>query len=185
MREPDEHDRCACTTGKRPTAVTAASLRAPQYPVDIASTPPSLHRADRNLVEAVRPPDMPVLTSEQRGVFVRVADRLIPGGCGMPAAHSVDIGGRLLDRVLSAAPDLESDLVRGLDSDGHDLDHLAAKTGIVRSVDVRGGRCLLPRRIRARGDRVPGQLAKPVSPFSFPEYVAEGLLPLAAEELMT
>jgi choline dehydrogenase-like flavoprotein len=163
-----------------------ASLRAPQYPVGVAVAMHPTEPADRHAVEEKEQADMPVLTTEQRIAFAHVADRLIPGDHGMPAAGSVDVGGRLLDRVLSARPDLVPGLVRGLEWDNDNLDRLAAEdpaaNGALTFAVV--GAYYLDESVRA-AIGYPGQLAKPVSPFSFPEYVAEGLLPLAAEELMT
>ncbi|HEX2045645.1 MAG TPA: hypothetical protein VHF23_08470, partial [Gaiellaceae bacterium] len=49
-----------------------------------------------------------------RETFAALADVLIPGGAGLPAASDVDVGGRWLDRALGARPDLEATLERVL-----------------------------------------------------------------------
>ena len=48
--------------------------------------------------------------STLRGLFVAVAEVVLPGNERQPSAADVDIGGPPLDRLLSSRPDLESQL---------------------------------------------------------------------------
>jgi hypothetical protein len=47
---------------------------------------------------------------EERTLFGRLADELIPAGDEMPAASAAGVTGQWLDAVLAARPDLESGL---------------------------------------------------------------------------
>jgi hypothetical protein len=55
------------------------------------------------------------LSPDDRGMFARLADVLIPTGSGMPSASQADVASRWLDRVLAARPDLEQPLRRALE----------------------------------------------------------------------
>lgn len=109
-----------------------------------------------------------------------VADALIPAAHGMPSAASV-VDERRVAFVLDARPDLEDPLrralrpelgsaidarLRALETDSEALGalQLVIVAAYYTDVDVR-------RRIG-----YPGQVARPVDPLAFPEYVAEGLI---------
>jgi hypothetical protein len=73
---------------------------------------------------------VPSLTPELRKQFAAIADLLIPAYKDFPKASDLGIETTLLDRVLTARPDLIEPLVRGLKSVlGHDpkasVEHLA------------------------------------------------------------
>jgi hypothetical protein len=114
-----------------------------------------------------------------------MADTLIPAAHGMPSAASV-IDERRLAFLLDARPDLEAPLrsalrpelapttagrLRALEADPEALAalQLAIVAAYYADADVR-------RRIG-----YPGQIARPVDPLAFPEYVAEGLLDAVVE----
>jgi hypothetical protein len=112
----------------------------------------------------------------------KVADDLIPAAEGMPAASSVDVGGKQLDLVLRTLPDLVPHLVRALswseapDSGIEWVRRLQAEDGkayVALTVAIVGGYYTHPEVRRLLG--YPGQLGKPVFP-GYPEYVTEGLL---------
>ena len=112
-----------------------------------------------------------------------VADGLIPRGDGMPAASSVDIGGRQLDAVLASRPDLTDAIRRALEAavDVEDpigwiealgADDPSACEALVTAVV--GGYYLHPEVKRLLG--YPGQVAEPVHVDRLPDYAEEGLL---------
>jgi hypothetical protein len=123
------------------------------------------------------------LDEQLRGRFAAVADGLIPEGDGMPAPSSVEIGGRQLDLVLAARPDLEPDLCDALEAAG-DVDDAIAWLTALRVDDpaahdavvlaVVAGYYLRPEVQRLLG--YPGQLGEEVSVAALPDYVEEGLL---------
>jgi choline dehydrogenase-like flavoprotein len=117
----------------------------------------------------------------ERDRLTRLGDALIPAGDDMPAASAVGIGDRLVDWVLAARPDLIAPVSRLLSIDFDDAgarlselrEHdgelydalvLVVVAGYYHHPDVR--------------DRIgyPGQLARPVPAFDYPEYLTEGLL---------
>jgi hypothetical protein len=112
-----------------------------------------------------------------------VADRLIPAADGMPAASTVDVGGRQLDAVLASRPDLVDGIRRALEAAG-DVDDVIGWIEAVRVQDpagyealvtaVVGGYYLHPEVKRLLG--YPGQIPEPVSIDRFPDYAEEGLL---------
>ena len=55
------------------------------------------------------------LTATQRAVLAQLADVLVAGGRGMPAASVVGVAGDLMDRCLEAAPALAGPLSALLD----------------------------------------------------------------------
>ena len=126
----------------------------------------------------------PALDAEQRRRLALLADVLVPAGEGMPSASEAGIADVLVDRVLAVRPDLADPLARALDlapldcADATDL--LARLKGADRRakdalVTVVAGGYYLDEDIRRRLG-YPGQDARPVNAFAFPEYVAEGLL---------
>ncbi|MGY1644574.1 hypothetical protein ACI782_26035 [Geodermatophilus sp. SYSU D00703] len=60
----------------------------------------------------------PALDEAQRGRLAELADCLIPGGEGLPAASAVDVHGAWIDRVLAVRPDLGPVLAAVLAADG-------------------------------------------------------------------
>lgn len=48
----------------------------------------------------------PTLSEEQRAILRGLAEVLIPGGAGLPAAGEAGVDGKWIDRVLAARPDL-------------------------------------------------------------------------------
>jgi hypothetical protein len=127
----------------------------------------------------------PELTVEDVGALARLADEMIPGVCGMPGADDAAVrSGRVMD-VLALRPDLVEPVTRGLrraatlsqlsviDSEAYTAITFAIASAYYLDDSVR----------RLIG--YPGQLAQPVSPFEFPEYVADGLLPSAHDGATT
>lgn len=125
---------------------------------------------------------MSALSDQERAVFAKMADYLIPEGEGMPSAVKVGAAGPLLDKVLSYRTDLVEALLRGLrqvsDMDGkagaaHLGEHdpgafhalsLAASGGYYMSEEVR----------RLIG--YPGQESRPFDPHGTTDYLDDGLL---------
>ena len=130
------------------------------------------------------------LTGAERGRFAAVADVLVPGADGMPAASAVGISADLLDRVLAARPDLLAPLQRAL---AEPIGDPAAHLGRLAQSDRRaahavelavvGGYYLHPE-VRERIG-YPGQVARPVNALDHPEYLAEGLLDRVLERGLT
>lgn len=56
-----------------------------------------------------------MIGAEQRERFRRLADLILPGGQGLPPACEVDVAGRLLNRTLTARPELVAPLAELLD----------------------------------------------------------------------
>ena len=124
-----------------------------------------------------------VLSDQQRERFGAVADVMLPETLTMPAASTVGAQGLGIDQVLAARPDLVDGLVRAidaLDADEFDLDHLdlllsadedayAALTTVVAAAYYQSP---------IVRDRIgyPGQVAKTYDPYSYVEWVNEGLL---------
>jgi hypothetical protein len=111
----------------------------------------------------------------------RLGDLLIPAADGMPGAAGVDIGGRLLDRVLTVRPDLRDGLLAVLD---HPLDDPGALLEALAADDRAGLRTLryvvtaayyLDGDVRSKLG-YPGTVATPVRALDFPEFLSEGLL---------
>lgn len=75
-----------------------------------------------------------------RATLARLADLLIPGGDGMPAARAADVAGAGLDRVLLAEPRHASPLARFL-TRAAGADSLAALDALSRQ-DAEGFRAL-------------------------------------------
>lgn len=121
------------------------------------------------------------LDPARQAVLAAVADHLIPAAHGMPSAGDV-VDARSVAFVLGARPDLASPLraaladdlpsaaaerLAVLESERPDLlaaVHLVVVGGYYADEDVRA----------ALG--YPGQVARPVSAFDYPEYVEEGLI---------
>ena len=117
------------------------------------------------------------LTATQRAVLARLADVLVAGGRGMPAASTVGVAGDLMDRCLEAAPALAGPLSALLDeapaeaSDAFVRDLAAnrrADFGVL-STAVVGAYYLSP---EVRGlIGYPGQEPSPLSVAAEPEYL--------------
>ncbi len=125
------------------------------------------------------------LDSARRAVLEAVADQLIPAAHGMPSAGAVlDLA--TVDFVLGARPDLQLPLSNALRPElgvvpserlaalAAEPEHLAALqlvvvAGYYSDADVR--------------TRIgyPGQVARPVNAFDFPEYLDEGLVDRVVE----
>lgn len=119
--------------------------------------------------------------ADRRAVFASVADHLIPEAHGMPSAGQV-IGETRLRFVLGARPDLTEPLRRALrpelgsdpaarlaalerdEADAHSALLLAVVGGYYTDADV-----------RARLG-YPGQVAKQLYSWKYPEYMEEGLI---------
>ena len=109
------------------------------------------------------------------------ADLLIPGTASRPTPSEVGIGGRLLDQVIEARPDLAEPLHRALFesalSSPERLDELAIDDQQARmalDLAIAGGYYMSPEVWTAIG--YPGQVAQVVTPDLYPDYVEEGLL---------
>jgi hypothetical protein len=130
----------------------------------------------------------PALSEELRARLAALADELVPEAEGMPAASAVDVGGRQLDRVVAARPDLVEPLTRGLlraerveDVIGW-MENLGAQDPEAHdaiAATVVGGYYMHPE-VKARLG-YPGQVGREVSVGGFPEYVSEGLLERVVE----
>ena len=55
-----------------------------------------------------------IIDDDLRAAFIAIADVLIPEDAGMPAASRADVGGPVLDRILSLRDDLKEPFFRGL-----------------------------------------------------------------------
>jgi choline dehydrogenase-like flavoprotein len=136
--------------------------------------------APARVAAELRPAGGP-LTELRRRRLRELADVVVPAGDGMPAASEVDVGGRLVDRVLAARPDLREPLVRVLDRDGDDvrsaLATLAAEdpAGLAQLRYVVVAAYYLDDGVRALLDYAP-EPAEPVRADVYPAYVEEGLL---------
>lgn len=125
------------------------------------------------------------LDADRRATLEAVADQLIPAAHGMPSAGAV-LDHTRVDFVLGARPDLHVPLSNALRPELGDVpserlsmledepDHLAALqlvvvAGYYTDTEVR--------------DRIgyPGQVARAVNAFDFPEYVDEGLIERVVE----
>ena len=125
------------------------------------------------------------LSHDERVTLAAVADVLIPAAHGMPSAGDV-LDHTRLHFVLTARPDLHAPLSAALRPELGDVPsdrlaaleiepdrlaalHLVVVAGYYSDDDVR----------TAIG--YPGQVARPVNAFDFPEYVAEGLVERVVE----
>lgn len=117
---------------------------------------------------------------DERALFARLADVLIPAGNNMPAASQADVAGRWLDHVLAARPDLAQPL--------KELLHKAASRETVNSIaELQAGD---PSGFAVLAEIVPaayfmnpavqqaigygGQTPRPIDPH--PDYLDNGLL---------
>lgn len=134
----------------------------------------------------VRPPgpeDAARIDGRLRARLDAVADQLIPAADGMPTASAVGVGGRQLDTVLAARPDLLDGLRRALEAAGG-VDDAIGWLDALRADDpsahdalvtvVVGGYYLHPEVRRRLG--YPGQVGEPVRVDRYPDYAEEGLL---------
>jgi choline dehydrogenase-like flavoprotein len=121
------------------------------------------------LGQAVTPPVRRPSTHE-RAQLRAVADQLIPAVGGMPSASQADVGGRQLDRVLGARPDLAAGLEAALNEPEPRSPHAVAAIGYV----VAAAYYLSPE-VRAALEYDP-ERTTPVRSLDFPEYLEEGLL---------
>lgn len=123
------------------------------------------------------------LTEQQRTSLGVVADVMLPETLTMPAATAVDVHGGGLDHVLTARPDLTSDLRRAIDAldpDRFDLEALemllvadeAAYTALTTAV---AAAYYQSPTVRQRIG-YPGQVAKTYDPYAYVQWVNEGLL---------
>jgi hypothetical protein len=118
-----------------------------------------------------------------RARLVGLADGLIPGTDVMPAPGSVDVGGRQLDLVLRARPDLADGVQRALVAAADAGDPLA---WVERYAETDPEAChalvtalvaayyLHPEVQRRLG--YAGQVGEEVRPDAYPDYVHEGQL---------
>lgn len=129
------------------------------------------------------PTDDPLLAfdRERRAVFAAVADHLIPAAHGMPSAGEI-VGDARLRFVLVARPDLADPLHAALRPElgGDPAARIAA---LERDAPDQRGALLLAvvggyytdKDVR---DRLgyPGQVAKPVQSWRYPDFLQEGLI---------
>jgi hypothetical protein len=118
---------------------------------------------------------------ERRAIFASVAQHLIPAAHGMASAGDV-VDARRVAFVLGARPDLAAGLWAALrpelgDDPAHRLSVLAADhpddLAALQLVVVGG--YYTDSAVRA-AIGYPGQLARPVNAFDFPDYIEEGLI---------
>lgn len=126
---------------------------------------------------------MSMITERRRATFAGIADVLIPGVEGKPAASTVEVHGKMLDHVLSLRPDLVDNLLRGLDAaEGQDPQSAAnalnkADAAALSAIGLAAsaGYYMTPQ-VRALIG-YPGQQSRPeTDPDATPEYVANGML---------
>lgn len=122
------------------------------------------------------------IDQELRDTLAALGDVLVPAAEGMPSASEAKVSGKWLDRVVSARPDLEHDLVRVLrEAQGKDP---AAEIRRLQQSDesgfgtlalvITGGYYLNPK-VR-RLIRYPGQKPNPPYPDEADFYLEGGLL---------
>ena len=121
------------------------------------------------------------MTDVQRAAFARLADALLPPVDGMPAPSSVDVGGRWLDRALSARPDLEPALAAALAqtsddplADARRLERDDPEAFAALGLLATGAYFMHPR-VRKQ-IRYPGQKSVPAPDDEYDWWVREGLL---------
>ena len=114
-------------------------------------------------------------------MFAALADALLPGGAGLPAAGEVDVGGKWLDRALGARGDLEAVLARVLAEaagrdPGEEVRRLEAedREGFAALATLAAGAYTMHAKVRRRLG-YPGQKHDPPLPDEA-EYYLEGLL---------
>jgi len=140
-----------------------------------------------NSPEQDQPSDeIPALDEGLAQTLRTVAGYLIPQGHGMPSAADV-LDDRQITLVLQSRPDLLRALRQSLrDALGGDP---ASRLAVLESEEVEnlaalqttivGGYYMAPR-VRDAMD-YPGQIATPVSAFSYPQYIEEGLIDSVVE----
>jgi choline dehydrogenase-like flavoprotein len=122
------------------------------------------------------------LNEEMRVRLVELGNTLIPPIDDVPGAGNSLASQTLLDKLLTARPDLAAPLARALADigSGSDIDAFHSLAG--RDVTawmgaltmVTAAWCLQPKVQRRIG--YDGQIAKPIRPDNYPDYLAEGLL---------
>lgn len=122
------------------------------------------------------------LNTELRETLTALGDVLVPAAEGMPSAREADVGGKWLDRVLAARPDLGPELLRILEqAEGRDPAEEVRRLqeedesgfGTLALV-VTGGYYLNPKVRRLVG--YPGQKPNPPYPDEADFYLRDGLL---------
>jgi choline dehydrogenase-like flavoprotein len=122
-----------------------------------------------------------LLSAVARDRLARLADALIPAGVDMPSASDVGVAGGLADWALAARGDLINPISMALSTD---FDDAWARLSELRETagDAYDALVLLVAAayyhhpdVRARIG-YPGQVARPVVAFDYPEYLSEGLL---------
>ena len=121
------------------------------------------------------------LDPARQAVLAAVADHLIPAAHGMPSARDV-VNARSVAFVLGARPDLAAPLRAALADElpsdaGERLAVLeSTRPDLLAAVQlVVVGGYYADEEVRAALG-YPGQVARPVSAFDYPEYVEEGLI---------
>ena len=175
--------------GMNPTStICALALRSARR---LASQGPSANRSSSRPPASVR--QAPIfqvsiskkspLDAAQRTEFTRLADVLLPGGDGMPAASEVGIGAGLLDAVHDVRPDLAEAVARALAATADNADVTKA-LAVLKLNDPEGYRALvatiaggyyLSTDVRKRLDWHSEQGREIAAP-AYPQYVDEGLL---------
>jgi hypothetical protein len=126
--------------------------------------------------------DTMIPTDEDRAVFGRVADVLIPAYKAMPAATEVGVQGPMLDDVLRFRPDIVQAFQRGLSKLGG-LEPLDGANALYRddreafnavSLAASAGYYMTPRVRDLIG--YPGQENVPYDPHATPDYLTDGKL---------
>ena len=115
---------------------------------------------------------------DQRARLVILGDALIPAVGDCPGAGTLLCETGLLERVLEVRPDLAVPLARALAAgDPASFHALAASDPLawMATLTVLTGGYYLDPRVRKRIG-YEGQIAKPVRPDNFPDYISEGLL---------
>jgi hypothetical protein len=116
-----------------------------------------------------------------RDRLARLADALIPAGVDMPSASDVGVAAGLADWALAARGDLINPLSTALSTDFDDawarLSELRETAGEAYDALVLLVAAAYYHHpdVRARIG-YPGQEARPVAAFDYPEYLSEGLL---------
>jgi choline dehydrogenase-like flavoprotein len=130
---------------------------------------PTVPAGATSRAQPVPPPGLPEV---DRDAFAAVADELIPGADGMPAASAVGVHQHLLDRVLAARPDLRAGLATALAALAADRDDAAARAKVAY---VAAGAYYLAPEVRDLL-RYRTSDPTPVRADAYPDYIVAGLL---------
>lgn len=176
LPRPAHATRVAFSAGAARSGGAADAARAGGVDGATAATAATSSLASSTASHVGPAPTIVPLAEAARARLRALADEWIPAGDGMPAASSVGVADRELDRVLRARPDLAEPVRAALGSDGAPSDETL---GLLRYV-VAAAYYLAPA-VRAALAYDPERVS-PVRPEAYPDWAAEGLLDFMLEE---